>query len=138
MVGPAFVVDCSVTVAWCLNEGSGYAGQIADVLRDASALAPAIWPYEIANALVMAERRQRIAAGERDHLIALIDALDIAIDPAPTGVPATIAALAQQYQLTVYDAAYLELALRHGLPLATLDARLVIAARQAQLPRLAL
>lgn len=138
MVAPAFVVDCSVTLAWCLNEGSAHAENVAEALRDVSALAPAIWPYEVANALVMAERRQRIAAGERDHLVALIDALDIAIDPAPTGVPAAIAGLAQQYQLSVYDAAYLELALRHGLPLATLDARLVAAAAQAQLPRLAL
>lgn len=138
MVAPAFVLDCSVTIAWCLQEGSGYAESVADALLEADALAPAIWPYEVANVLVMAERRQRIAAGEREELVGAINALGVAVEPGPATISFALAALAQQYRLTVYDAAYLDLAIRHGLPLVTLDANLVRAAEQAQLPRLTL
>ncbi len=138
MVTPAFVLDCSVTIAWCLNEPNTYAERVAESMLDTRALAPAIWTYEVANALVMAERRKRITVTEREELVGVIDALDIAVEPAPNAVPFALAALAQQYRLSVYDAAYLDLAIRHGLPLATIDGNLARAAEQAQLPRLAL
>jgi predicted nucleic acid-binding protein len=126
----AFVLDCSVTVAWCLkDESSAYAQRVEEAIRDSTAIAPALWPFEVANALVMAERRRRVSSVERDELLVIFDSLDIVIEPAPDAVPHVLIALAQRHKLTVYDAAYLELAIRLGLPLATVDAELVRAAR---------
>jgi predicted nucleic acid-binding protein len=95
-----------------------------------SAVVPSIWPLEVANALLMGVRRGRIAAEERDHLLQAFEQLDLEHD-AETRLHAWggINRLAGQHWLTVYDACYLELALRRRLPLATLDAALARAAQ---------
>lgn len=130
-----FVLDCSVTIAMCLkDERSAYVERIEDALRDATAVVPALWPYEVANVLVMAERRRRISPAERDELLAILGSLGIVIEATPTVLPRALIALAQRHKLTAYDAAYLELALSAGLPLATTDSDLARAAKAARVP----
>lgn len=131
----SFVLDCSVAIAWCLkDERSAYAERVEAAFGDATAVAPALWPYEVANALLTAERRRRITAVERDELLAMLDSLGIEVDHAPDSTPKALIALAQRYRLTAYDAAYLDLALNRGLPLATADAELARAAKAARVP----
>ena len=94
------------------------------------ALVPMLWPLEVANVLLMAERRHRIVSAERSQALGWFAALPIEIDyEAAHPAWADLPALAVQHRLTAYDAAYLELARRRGLPLATLDQELAAAAR---------
>ena len=126
-----FVVDASAALAWCFSDEATLASQalLASLARD-HAMAPAMWPFEVANALLMATRRGRASAEEAEgHLFDLLT-LPIRIDRPPDLVVLGIAtALARGHRLTVYDAAYLELALRLKLPLATHDGQMKAAAR---------
>ena len=133
---PGFVADASATLPWCFEAEATQATEaLLDRLRAGkSALAPAHWPVEVMNALVMAVRRSRIDLQWVARFTRNLAALPIQIEP-PHG-PAVwdaIIRLATRYQLTVYDAAYLELADRTGLPLATLDKDLRKAAAGAGL-----
>lgn len=122
----AFVLDSSVALAWLLpDEASPAADALADRLTQHSALVPAIWPLEVGNALLMAQRRSRIKDDDVLRLAATVSALPIEVDQDPTA-QALVAVLkvAKQLGLTSYDAAYIELAQRRSLPLATLDAKL--------------
>jgi predicted nucleic acid-binding protein len=126
------VLDASVAVAWCFeDESSPIAERTLDLLAaGAEALAPSIWPLEVANALLVAERHNRITTAKVTALLRRISKLPIVVEQIP---PARafepILSVARQLQLTEYDAAYLELALQEALPLATLDAKLRRAAR---------
>jgi len=116
-----FVLDASTVVAWIFrDERSDYADRVQSSLIQSEAVVPWIWPYEVTNALIVAERRGRIESDTVASQLALLDRLPVTIDQTS---PATerIAELAQRYQRTAYDALYLELALRHGLAVATLD-----------------
>lgn len=129
-----FVLDASVTLAWCFaDERTKYTEAVLDLLANgAEAVAPAIWPFEVANALLMGERRQRATVAQVTSLLQRIANLPISVDPVQIDHAfQQIVTLARQTQLTEYDAAYFELALRLGLPLATLDLRLQQAARNA-------
>ncbi|MCC7049969.1 MAG: type II toxin-antitoxin system VapC family toxin [Alphaproteobacteria bacterium] len=131
----SFVLDCSVTIAMCLkDERSAYARKVEEALRDTGAVVPALWPYEVANALVMAERRHRLSPAERDELLAILGSLGIVVVAAPAVLPHALIALAQRHKLTADDAAYLELAVSKGLPLATTDSGLARAAKAARVP----
>ena len=121
-----FVLDCSVALAWVFpDEATAALDALCDSLIEDYALTPEIWPLEIANALLAAQRRGRISAEELQDIVAKLRVLSIEMDH-ETGEQAftRILALAQKHNLTSYDAAYLELALRQGLPLATLDRQL--------------
>lgn len=123
-----------MTVAWCFpDEHLAGAEAILDSLsQSAEAIAPSIWPFEVANALIIGERRNRISVAQVTLLLRRLRDLPIALDPARTeNVFERILPFARQEHLTEYDAAYLELAIREGLPLATLDADLRRAARKA-------
>ena len=124
----AFVVDASVMLARALGELNATAALTRERLRDEEAIVPALWWFELRNVLIINERRGRIT--EADTASALQDwaGLSIAIDRSPD--EAVLMALARRHRLTVYDAAYLELAVRGRLELATLDASLAAAARQ--------
>jgi predicted nucleic acid-binding protein len=132
-----FVVDSSLTMAWYLeDEQDAYADATHAALIDgAEAIVPSLWPYEVANGFRMAERRGRIQSGEIPRVLALLA-------PLPIQVQATVherargevLALARQEGLTCYDAAYLELAMREGLPLASLDGQLREAAGRVGTP----
>jgi predicted nucleic acid-binding protein len=125
-----FVLDCSVAISWCLvDENDDYANAILAMMPDSEAFVPGIWSLEIANTVVVAERRNRMTKKQSEQAIALLQSLLIQVDlfTDAKALDATLK-LARQEGLAAYDAAYLELALRLQLPLATLDTRLAEAA----------
>ena len=128
-----FVVDASVTLAWCFeDESSAEADRALARLEQEEALAPAHWPLEVANALRTAERRGRMDAAELPRLRALLAALPVEVAPVElTTATGGVLEAARTYDLTAYDAAYLDLAAIRGLPLATVDARLRAACARA-------
>jgi predicted nucleic acid-binding protein len=127
-----FVLDASVTIAWCFaDETTAYTETVLEMLAAGSdALAPAIWPFEVANVLVMAERRKRITLAKITNFLQLLAGFAVSLDAA-SGAQTfdKVLSLAREQGLSTYDAAYLELAIREGLPLATLDTDLKKAAR---------
>jgi predicted nucleic acid-binding protein len=127
------VVDASSVLAWCFeDEGGADSDALIDRIVADGAVVPGLWSLEIANGLVSGERRRRIKRSESAAFVAMIEELPIEADPA-TGTRAlheTIG-LAREYRLSAYDATYLELAMRLGLPLATNDRSLAAAAGRA-------
>ena len=126
-------IDASVAMSWCFpDEADGYAFAVLDALPDSTAMAPSLWPVELANALAMGERRKRITRSDTTRFLALIAGLPIDID-SETSARALdyVLPLARAFSLTAYDATYLDLAMREGLALATLDVELRKAARKA-------
>ena len=128
-----FVLDASITMTWCfVDEASAYADTVLTRLGHASALTPGIWPLEVCNALAVAERRGRIDQAGVSRFLTALSALPILVQPErPERAFNNILALARQYALSSYDASYLDLAMRYGLPLATADTRLKEAAQAA-------
>jgi predicted nucleic acid-binding protein len=130
-----FVLDASVALAWFIDRPvDAYAVQIRETMRRGDrAIVPALWETEFANGVLMAERRKLMTDLEGDECMAEMDQLRL------TSIEADfefrnareVLALARAFQLTVYDACYLELAKRAGLPLATLDKSLRAAAAKA-------
>jgi predicted nucleic acid-binding protein len=122
----AFVLDASIALAWCFaDEATPAADALLDRLADEEAAAPALWRLEVANALAMAERRDRLSAAGLTRSVALLQRLTVALDAEGTDRAFhDLLELARAERLTVYDAAYLELALRLGVPLASKDAEL--------------
>lgn len=121
-----FVLDASAALAWALPEGGPTATAArARIARD-EAVVPALWWFELRNGLIVNERRMRITAQETARFLQRVGRLAIVEDRSPDDAAAL--ALARRHRLTVYDAVYLELALREGLPLATLDTALARAA----------
>ena len=122
-----FVVDASVIAAWLLpDETSPIADAVTERLVSEDAFAPAIWWFEIRNILLIAERRGRITARDTEEALSLLS--ELRIGPLEDADETAILDLARGHGLTVYDAAYLELARRTSLPLATLDRALATAA----------
>lgn len=132
----AFVLDASVSAVWALaDESSPVAEMAANRLKNEIALVPPLWWYEVRNILVINERRQRMTAEDSAHYLELLTSFPIQIDP--TEDEKTIFRFARQYRLSFYDAAYLAVAQRNQLPLATLDKALQAAALAAGVPLLA-
>lgn len=128
-----FVLDCSITMTWCFgDEATDATYALLDRLATETAVAPAHWPLEVANVLAMAEKRKRITAPTATTFLKLLTTMDMEIDnlTADRTFP-HILPLCRKYGLTSYDAAYLELAIRRQLPLASLDADLRAAAKRA-------
>ena len=125
------VVDASIALAWSYDDERTEAVlRIFERVAKHGAIAPDIWPLEIANSLQVAVRKTRISRPYRDELLANFRRLAIEIDHQPAvDVWGLVLGLADRHQLTVYDSAYMELALRKKLPLATLDQELAAAAR---------
>ena len=128
-----FVLDCSVTMAWVFpDEASEATGRLRDSLIDDRAFVPSLWPVEVGSVLLAAARRGRVDADEWPRICASLDALPIEVEPVSTPrVWGPTLTLAERHDLSVYDATYLELALRMKLPLATLDRALAAAAKTA-------
>ena len=127
------VLDASTTLSWYFeDEQSAKADAILDRIIRTRAFVPGIWPLEIANSLRSGLRRGRLTKDYRDSVIVKLRTLPIIIDPdtADAAWQATLR-LSDAHDLSVYDAAYLELAQRLRLPLATLDAKLKTAAEAA-------
>lgn len=132
------VLDCSITASWLFeDEISTYAETVLDGLASGfQAMVPALWPLEVTNVLLVGERRKRIREVHSTVFWETLKSLPIQID-AHTHKRAsdTTISLGREYGLSAYDAAYLELALRHAAPLATLDKKLVKAANKAGVKR---
>jgi predicted nucleic acid-binding protein len=128
----AIVLDASMTLALFLPDESSASGDLIErVLRD-GAIAPMHWPFEVANGCVVARRRNRLTEDEAMLILADIAAMNVVLDiPERASLRREVVDLAFSHHLTVYDAAYLELALRRRFVLATLDARLQDASRSS-------
>lgn len=122
----SLVLDSSVTLAWVYrDEVTAAVNQVFDLLTGGGAWVPGLWRLEVGNALQMGIRRKRHGAEFRDATLADLLQLPIEVDPeTDLQAWATTLQIAIQHQLTLYDAAYLELAIRRHLPLATLDSDL--------------
>jgi predicted nucleic acid-binding protein len=126
------VIDSSIALSWCFeDEASPETDVLFECVRDDGAIVPELWPLEVSNVLLQAERRGRISAGDMALRLELIAGLPVAIDP-ETAARAwrEILVTARETGLSVYDAAYLELAVRRGLPLLTKDGELANAGRR--------
>jgi len=131
-VSAAFVVDCSIAMAWLFHdEATPKTAALLDRLAGETALVPAWWFIEIANVIAIAERKGRITPIQSDAFIADLSKLGIERDDEASARAFThLLALCRTHRLTSYDAIYLDLAIRRGLPLATLDADLRKAAKK--------
>ena len=132
-----FVLDSSVTMSWFFDdEATAATDQLLDRLNsDGRAIVAAHWALEVSNTLLMAERRKRSTLAESSHFIAILDALPIETDQETVSRASTSSMeLARAQGLTLYDSAYLELAMRRSLPLATLDKQLRAAAKKTGVP----
>src|ERR1700733_3179400 len=122
-----FVADASMMLSWCFeDESTAWTDELLDRLRSGDRITvPAHWPTEISNGLLMALRRKRIQPGRPELFWDELAVFPIEIEPplSPDRAKAVLT-LCQQHGLTVYDAAYLELAKRKGIPLATFDSAL--------------
>ena len=126
----SLVIDSSVALTWCFEDERTTATlAVLDRVVQSGAAAPALWPLEVLNVLLLAERRKRLSAAQRHALAGFLRDLPVTLDheTAAQAWGMTVR-LAEQHRLTLYDAAYLELAQRLGLPLATLDEELRTAA----------
>jgi predicted nucleic acid-binding protein len=133
-VNSAFVADASVGAAWLVASQSNNAtdGLLNDAEQGAEVHVPALWFLEVANTLLMLRRRGRF--DDRDYKQSQLDLVDLRPridDESPRRTLGSVAELAERHALSIYDAVYLELALRRGLPLASRDSGLNKAARSA-------
>lgn len=128
----SFVLDASVTMAWAFHdEAVPYANRVLALLSDESAQVPGVWPLEVTNAILNGERRRRLQPADTSRFTALLQALPIrVVDTSIDRAIDRILALARANNLSAYDASYLELAMRAGVPLATQDERLRAAAKE--------
>ncbi|HBH30260.1 MAG: type II toxin-antitoxin system VapC family toxin [Desulfofustis sp. PB-SRB1] len=133
-----FVVDNSVVMAWCFeDESSNYADQVLERLALSQGFVPAIWPLEVCNVLLVAEKKNRIGEADSIRFMELLNQLPIIVEQeSPERMTREIFALARTHNVSSYDASYLDLAMRKGLPIATLDKNLSDAARRSNVPLL--
>ncbi len=125
-----FVLDASMAASWCFqDEATDYNQSVLRVLLGSYAEVPALWRFEVANVLAVSERKGRITPVISQAFLETLAGLDIRLDLGGFAVGGeALLPLTRRYGLTAYDAAYLELAKRKGLPLATLDRQLLRAA----------
>lgn len=133
-----FVLDCSIAIAWLFeDEATAQTDDLLDKLTDGCAFVPNLWQLELGNVLVQAERRERITAAQISACLELVTRLPIVTDTeTDSRAFREILILARTETLTTYDAAYLELAIRRGVPLATQDSKLVRAANRVKVQTL--
>ena len=127
------VIDNSVVMSWFFNDEAGpYTEGVLESLSSHMCIVPSIWPLEVANVLLVGQRRGRCSEADAGRFVTLLEALPLSID-GRTSERALheVYQLAREYSLTSYDAAYLELAMREGIPLATQDKQLRNAASNA-------
>ncbi len=127
------VIDSSVAIAWCFpDERDTYSQAVLDALATQPAIVPGLWHLEVANTLLVGERRRRSTSADTVKWIGYLSALPVSIDgETKANAFGTTLSLAREHGLSVYDAAYLELAMRRGLVLTTLDQKLKGAAEVA-------
>jgi len=126
-----FVVDSSIAIAWCFpDEQDAYSQSVLDALATEPAVVPHLWHLEVANTLLVGERRKRSTQANTIQWMSFLSSLPITVDEhTNTHAFGAITTLGRSQNLSAYDAAYLELAMRRGLRLATLDDTLKAAAK---------
>ncbi len=131
-----FVIDNSIVMTWCFQDKlSPFADAVLTSLTEAVAVVPAIWPLEVVNLLLVAERQERLRESDSVRFISLLSQLPIVVERTwPEKMMRDLLALGRANSLSSYDAAYLELAMRQGLPIATLDSKLLEAAKYVDIP----
>jgi predicted nucleic acid-binding protein len=129
-----FVLDASVAVAWTYADQHPSALEAHRRIANEHAFVPCLWWFEVRNVLIIHERRGRLSEFETAGALRDLSQLRMVVDHAPD--EQSVLALARRHRLTVYDAAYLELAQREHVPLATLDIALIRAARAENVPLL--
>ncbi|MEA3230543.1 MAG: type II toxin-antitoxin system VapC family toxin [Thermodesulfobacteriota bacterium] len=127
-----FVVDNSVVMSWCFKDKiNRYADAVLDKLSESTAIAPSIWPLEVVNVLLVAERRKRLKQADSVRFITLLSQLPIVVeDKGSEKVMKDLLALGRTSHLSSYDAFYLDLAMRKDCPIATMDKKLMEAAKE--------
>ncbi len=127
------VIDASVTMAWCFeDEATEATDALLDLAIDDGFVVPGLWRAEVANVLLVAQRRGRVTDAQRDRFLSLVDQLAITVESS-TPDSAGLIWLTEKHQLSAYDAWYLWLAIRTGSDLATTDQRLAKAGRRTGL-----
>ena len=126
-----FVVDNSIVMAWFFDdEATTFTDSVQDLLVYNTAFVPSIWSLEVVNVLIVAERKKRISTADSTHFLALVSQLPIKVEQTEPAIAFhNILFLARKYQISSYDASYIELAIRKGLPVASLDKAIVGAAK---------
>lgn len=126
-----FVVDCSLTMAWLFeDEKTEFSERLLDRLKKERGVVPSLWIYEVLNVLLMGEKRKRISQSQTSHFLNFLHNLPVQIIEVNSVLQSeSMLFLARAHGLTSYDAAYLDLASRYGLPLASLDEQLIKAAK---------
>ena len=137
-----FVLDNSVTMRWFFGDGKprelAYAVKVLDAMKRASALVPATWGLEVANVIARAEAKALVTEARSGEFLEMLEGVDIEVDSATfEHALSDTLQLARRYRISAYDASYLELALRRGVPLATLDDDLQKAAKKAGVKKFA-
>ncbi len=139
MMPKGFVLDNSVVMSWCFeDESNSYTEAVLESLEGKEASVPAIWPLEVGNVLLVAERRKRLSVASVTRFLALLSGLPIVVEQeTPERMLKDIVSLARTHALSTYEASYLDLAMRLDLPLATLDSSLMKAAKKCKVPAFA-
>lgn len=130
------IIDSSISIAWCFpDEKDVYSQAILDALASTQAIVPYLWHLEVANTLLVGERRKRSTQANTVTWLGFLASLPIVVDTETNNHAfGNTISLARDHNLSAYDAAYLELAMRRGLPLATLDDKLKVAAASVGVP----
>jgi predicted nucleic acid-binding protein len=130
-----FVVDNSVVMSWCFkDETNNYADTVLDRLTESIAVVPSIWLLEVVNVLLVAERQKRLSESDSIRFLTLLSQLPILVEYERPEMMKELLALARSNNLSSYDASYLDLAMRKGVPIATLDKKLIEAAKRIDVP----
>ncbi len=129
-----FVLDNSIVMAWCFeDEINALADAVLEQMETKIAIVPAIWPLEVGNVLLVAERRGRLSEADSSRFLSMLADLPIQSEiETRQRAMSGILFLAREYKLSTYDASYLDLAMREGVSLASLDTGLRRAATQCQ------
>lgn len=132
----SYVLDCSVAISWIFkDEDNTKARKLRELLLKKDALVPSLWAIEVSNVLWMSEKKKRITAFQSSTYKKILDTMPIRVDSNTSNLAmGRTLELAREYDITVYDACYLELSLRFGIPLATFDKQLKSAAEIAGIP----
>lgn len=131
-----FIIDNSVVMSWCFkDEGNSYAEAVLESLETGEAFVPAIWPLEVGNVLLVAERKKRLSHASAVRFLGLLGGLPISVEQEPPDrMLKEILSLAREQNLSTYDASYLDLAMRLDMPISTLDTSLLKAAGKCEVP----
>lgn len=131
---PIFVLDSSFTIAWILAEEGEeeHTDSVFSLLKENAALIPSLWFYEVANVLAIGKRRGRLSQKDLTRALTLLTAIPTVVDSDCDRKAFEILDLAEAHTLTIYDTTYLDLAMRRGIPLATLDNALIQASQSLE------